>query len=163
MALAANSSYANYSVVVVAVGLGALVIYKWKKRSAREAALVGFGATRMDTMDGQEFEHLLEAVFKRLGYKVEQLAHSGDFGADLIIEKDGVRTAVQAKRYGSAVGNAAVQQAYAASAHYKADTAWVVTNSTFTKAAKKQANGSGVRLVDRNGLLDLIARAGSVQ
>lgn len=81
---------------------------------------------------------------------------AGDYGADLVIEKDGVRTVVQAKCYSKNVGIDAVQQVQASKAHYKAAQAWVVTNRGFTEAAKTLAHSNGVNLVDRELLINMI-------
>lgn len=42
-------------------------------------------------MDGVQFEKLLAAVFSTLGYAVETTPATGDYGADLILTKDGKR------------------------------------------------------------------------
>ncbi|MEG0473449.1 MAG: restriction endonuclease, partial [Solibacillus sp.] len=39
---------------------------------------------------------------------------------------------------------------------YNATEAWVVTNSHFTKQAKKLADINGVYLIDRDELIDII-------
>jgi restriction system protein len=118
-------------------------------RRGRIASTMG----QIDAMGGHGFERFLVQLFKRLGYKTKHVGGSGgDFGADLIVEKNGLRTAVQAKNYGkSAVGNDAVQQAIAGAAYYDCQEALVVTNSRFTKAAREQAGGSNlpVHLWDR--------------
>jgi restriction system protein len=111
----------------------------------------------VDKMSGPEFERFLVKIFKRLGYKTEHVGASGsDFGADLIVERDGVKIAVQAKNYDptNRVGNDAVQQAVAGAAYYDCKMAMVVTNSRFTKAAREQAAGSNlaVALWDRKDL-----------
>jgi restriction system protein len=120
-----------------------LILMLWvvvkKRRRVREMS-------EIDRMDGHEFERFLATLFKRLGYKTSHIgASGGDFGADLIIEKDGVKICVQAKNYdNNTVGNDAVQQVIAGAAYYDCEAALVVTNSTFTKAAKEQAAGSNV-------------------
>ena len=53
---------------------------------------------------------------------------------DLVLEQDGSRIIVQAKRYSQPVGVKGVQEAYAARPHYRAGAAWVISNSTFTPA-----------------------------
>jgi restriction system protein len=53
---------------------------------------------------------------------------------------------VQCKRSTTPVGIAAIQEVLGAKSHYRAQEAWVVSNSTFTKAAQKLAKSCGVRL-----------------
>jgi restriction endonuclease Mrr len=61
------------------------------------------GIAEIDGMDGVTFERYLEALFRRLGYNVQRIGMTGDFGADLIVNKDGMGTIVQAKRYAKSV------------------------------------------------------------
>ena len=103
----------------------------------------------VDALTGPAFEAFLARLFERLGFRVERVgAGGGDFGADLVLERDGVRVAVQAKNYHSArVGNDAVQQAIAGASYYGCERAMVVTNSTYTRAARLQAAGSSLPVV----------------
>ena len=71
-----------------------------------------------------------------------------DMGADLILERRGIRSVVQAKSYSGSVGVKAVQEVVAAKSYYKAREAFVVTNSTFTKSAIDLAEANGVSLWD---------------
>ena len=108
---------------------------------------------------GAVFERRLARVFKNLGYGVHLVAGTNDHGADLILTKHHKKIAVQAKCYAKPVGNAAVQEVYAAKAYYKCDGAWVVTNSTFTEGARQQAEPCSVRLVDGDELAVFEARS----
>ena len=65
---------------------------------------------------------------------------SGNQGADIIAEKDDRRVVIQCKFYNGAVGNKAVQGAYAAAAFQDAPYAVVVANSVFTKSARQLAH-----------------------
>ncbi|HEY9569713.1 MAG TPA: restriction endonuclease, partial [Metalysinibacillus sp.] len=78
---------------------------------------------------------------------------SGDYGADLILHKDGQKIVVQAKRYKNNVGIRAVQEIIPAVAYYKADVAWVVTNSYLTKQAQNLADSNDVVIIDREELM----------
>lgn len=82
------------------------------------------------------------------------MSFTGDFGADLILETETQRIAVQAKRYKSKVGIKAVQEIASAKSHYRANETWVVTNNFFTAAAVELAQSNGVKLCDRNFLID---------
>ena len=57
-----------------------------------------------------EFEEFLAGLFRAQGYTAELTSTTGDYGADLILSKDGRCIAVQAKRYVGSVGVAAVQE-----------------------------------------------------
>ncbi|RPJ98031.1 hypothetical protein FH5_03715 [Priestia endophytica] len=65
---------------------------------------------------------------------------------------------IQAKRYGSKnrVSLSAVQEIYKAQAYYKADEAWVITNSFFTKSERALGEACNVQLFDRKALQELI-------
>ena len=73
------------------------------------------------------------------------------------------KTGIQLKRYSSAVGNFAVQEAVAGKKFYKLDKVCVLTNSFFTKSAKELAKVNGVELLDRNDLKALIQKAKSAR
>lgn len=106
----------------------------------------------IDTMSGLDFEHFIGNLFSAMGYKVEITKASGDQGGDLIIEKFGERTIIQAKRYSGAVTNSAIQEVVAAKAHYNCIKSLVITNSYFTKSAMELANSNNVELWDREKL-----------
>lgn len=112
----------------------------------------------LDKLGGVEFEEYLAGLFRKQGYKVELTPSSGDYGADLLLIKDGKRIAVQAKRYAGSVGVAAVQEALSGMAYYQCSAAWVVTTGTFTPNAVELAEKSNVRLIGRAELGKMIAR-----
>ncbi|WP_025843750.1 restriction endonuclease [Brevibacillus agri] len=116
------------------------------------------GIAEIDKMDGRQFEHYLGLLFHSQGYKTTVTRAAGDYGADLILEQNGRKVAVQAKRYSKNVGIDAVQQIVGALAHYGANAAWVVTNRDFTDAAYKLAASNGVRLINREALIEMIQR-----
>lgn len=115
-------------------------------------------AEELDRLSGPEFESYLAGLFRAQGYTVELTPVSGDYGADLILVKNGQRIAVQAKRYAGSVGVAAVQEALSGQAYYQCDTAWVVTTGAFTTNAVELAKKSGVKLIGRSDIGNLMAR-----
>jgi restriction system protein len=129
------------------------VIAPWLRRIGR---LPDFD--RLNSMSGIEFERALRQIFERDGWRVELTPRSGDFGADLVLSKPGKRLVVQAKRWRRPVGIRAVQEALGARDRYRADEAWVVTQSTFSRAARAQAEASRVTLKDGEWLASEIWR-----
>lgn len=115
------------------------------KRAASEMAAV-------DQMSGVEFEEFVAAQLRTRGWGVTHTASTGDYGVDLIARKDGTRIAVQCKRLARDVGVAAVQQVVAGARHHRCTQAVVVTNQTFTKAARQLASTHRCRLVGREQL-----------
>ena len=122
----------------------------------KKQRLVASGIAEIDTMDGREFEQYLQILFRKLGYQVQLTRYVGDYGADLIVCKDGVKIAVQAKRWRARVGIKAVQEAVAAKGMYGCAEAMVVTNSTYTKAAWELARANRVMLWDRGQLVSAL-------
>lgn len=111
----------------------------------------------ISTMDGFEFEKYVTNLYRKMGYRAYTTQASGDFGADVIAVKGKEKLCIQCKRYKGAVGIEAVQQALASIHYYKGTRAVVVTNSTYTEAAKIMAKKSGTQLVDGyklNGLIN---------
>lgn len=112
------------------------------------------GIAEIDKMGGKEFVQYLELLFERLGYSVY-----GDLGGDLVLDKNDVKTVVQAaRRHKKNVGSKAVREVVAAKAYYEAQAAMIVTNSDFTSAAVKLAKVNNVELWDRNRLVQAILK-----
>jgi HJR/Mrr/RecB family endonuclease len=105
-------------------------------------------AVNWKAMRDSDWESFLAAIFRMLGAEVTETGTSGDQGVDLVVEFGGMRTAIQAKGYYNAVGNAAVQQAVAGKAMYSCLRCAVITNSRFTKAAQQLAHMNGCMLFD---------------
>lgn len=125
-----------------------LLIRLWEMK-----CLADSGLHDIDIMDGKTFEKYLEALFKKLGYKVERTRYVGDYGADLVVRKNGIKTVIQAKRYKKNVGVKAIQEAVAAKGYYSCEKAMVVTNSVYTKQAAELAKANDVQMWDRNDLV----------
>lgn len=119
----------------------------------KNARLAQSGIAELDQLEGEDFERYLELLFRKLGYRVIRTPYQGDYGADLVIQKEGVQTVVQAKRYNRSVGVKAIQEAVAAKDYYKANRAMVVTNSYYSQQAKKLAAANQVELWDREALV----------
>ncbi len=106
--------------------------------------------TEFDGLDGEAFEHILRTLLVSQGFtNIKLTPKTADFGADIIAEKDGRKSAIQAKRSTSPVGLPAVQQVLGALHYYSCDNALVISNATFTSNAKKLAEKAAVTLVDR--------------
>lgn len=110
-----------------------------------------------DSMSGHEFERFFASILEKNGfYNVEVTPGSGDHGIDVLAEKDDITYAFQCKCYSKDIGNSAVQQAHTGKSIYKTDIAVVITNREFTPQAKEEAEILGVKLWDRNKLIELI-------
>ena len=134
--------------LVAVVYAGKLARHAWKMRRLRRA-----GIFEIDAMNCPMFEQRLAVLFRSLGYRAEAVGRSGDYGADLVIAKDGKRSVVQAKCWKQNVGLTAVQEVHGARSYYDADAALVVTNARFTKPARELARKTDVTLWGRDELI----------
>jgi hypothetical protein len=103
-------------------------------------------------LNGFEFEELIGKLYRKQGYSVTVTQKSGDQGADIIVEKNGVRTAVQTKKSSGRVGNKAVQEVVAAKKYYDCDNAVVIITGHFTKGAIELAEINKVEIIDKEDL-----------
>jgi len=132
-----------------------------KKKRIQDKWQQQFGASQasdLDQLTGVEFEYFLAGLYRSQGFKTEVTPTTGDYGADLILSKDGQRIAVQAKRYIGSVGVSAVQEALSGQAYYQCQTSWVITTGTFTANALELAKKSGVRMIGRSEVGSLMAQ-----
>lgn len=104
-------------------------------------------AEQISRMTGVEFENYLMRTLKQHGCTVSGTPKTGDKGADMIARFSDRIIIIQAKRSSAPVGNRAVQEVVAALAYYRGTEAWVMTNSTFTEAARELAQSNKVRLL----------------
>jgi len=119
----------------------------------------GWGQQKsIDLMTGKEFEEFLVQLFKTCGYNVTKTEPGYDYGADMVLERYGERTVVQAKRQKRSVGLKAVQEVTAARKYYRAHKTLVVINGTFTRNAKELAKSNNVELWDRKRLMQEIKK-----
>lgn len=108
----------------------------------------------MDEMEGHDFEYYCAELLEKSGFlEVEVTKGSGDFGADILAEKDGITYAFQCKCYNTPVGVRAVQEAYAGRDFYDRMVGVVITNQYFTAPAVEAAAKLKILLWDR-GYLD---------
>lgn len=131
---------------------------KQREQEAWQQAHGHAKAADLDRLSGPEFEVFLAGLFRAQGYEAELTPTTGDYGADLILFKDGHRIAVQAKRYAGSVGIAAVQEALSGQAYYQCHAAWVVTTGAFTVNALELAKKSGVKMIGRSDIGNLMSQ-----
>ena len=102
-----------------------------------------------------EFENHCAKMLIAQGFKANVTKKSGDQGVDVIAEKNGIKIAIQCKKYNQPVGNKAVQEINAGKVFYKTDYAAVVTNNTYTPSARKLAANCNVMLLHIDDLSKL--------
>lgn len=104
----------------------------------------------MDVMEGHDFEYFCADLLSRHGFlEVEVTKGSGDYGIDILAEKDGITYAIQCKCYAAPVGVKAIQEAYAGRDYYDRMVGVVMTNQYFTTPAVEAAKKLKIVLWDR--------------
>lgn len=137
--------------VVIAAAVGIVLCGRFR-RNAR--------AHELDNMEGLEFEYYCAELLAANGFiEVEVTKGSGDYGIDILAEKDGVTYAIQCKRYTGLVGVKAVQEAYAGRDYYDRMVGAVMTNQYFTKPAAEAARKLKILMWDRDYIEYLEDRA----
>lgn len=107
----------------------------------------------IDGMEGHDFEYFCAELLKKRGFEeVEVTKGSGDYGVDILAEKDGITYAIQCKSYAEPVGVKAVQEAYAGRDYYDCMVGAVLTNQYFTSPAVEAARKLKILLWDRGYL-----------
>ena len=120
----------------------------------REAAELGFASV---AVNGGEVARCAELLRKNGFTDVVVTKGSGDFGLDILCEREGVTYGIQCKRYDKPIGVFAVQQTYAGRDYYGRMVGAVMTNQYFTEAAVRAAKKLNIMLWDR-GYLDEMER-----
>lgn len=152
-----SSPYATPLLIAVVLALISLLFWLWWRRWKRARDIrKAFTIANIDYMEGEEFERYLAGLLGRIGYTNIRLTEKYDFGVDIVAYKDGVTWGIQAKRYNSMVGVAAVRQVYTALTRYGCDRAMVVTNNMFSYPAKVLAQDTNCVLVDRDILSEWV-------
>lgn len=144
-----------------------IVPHKYKgtvihKKTIGKEQKVDMYNNKYDYMTGEDFEVFVAQIIRKIGFSNIQFTKgSGDQGVDIIAERDGIKHAIQCKRYSQAVGNRAVQEVFAGKSFYHCHIGVVVTNNYFTQSAKDLAKENGVVLWDRS-FLDKYVNANGV-
>ena len=103
-----------------------------------------------------EYESIVATNLSNLGFITRTTSISGDFGVDILAEKNGISFAIQCKMYSAPVGINAVQEISSGRIHYKQDYGVVVSNASFTKAARELAKTNNIILLKDNELDKLL-------
>jgi restriction system protein len=110
-----------------------------------------------------DFEQTIADLFRRQGYRVDEMGGAGDGGVDLVLRRDGdesIAHLVQYKRYTNwKVGVTEVREFYGAmAAHRSRCEGLFVTCGRYTAEARAFAVGKPIRLIDGHELLSMLAK-----
>lgn len=110
-----------------------------------------------DDMEGLEFEYFCADLLKRRGFQdVVVTKGSGDFGIDILAERDGISYGIQCKNYTSPIGVKAVQEVYAGRDYYDCMVGVVMSNQYFTGPAVEAAKKLKIVLWDRGYIEEMM-------
>jgi restriction endonuclease Mrr len=129
-----------------------LAVRRTNERTVEALRLSSANVPFTSELSPTEYEGFCANELRMAGWAVRLTPVVGDQGVDLIAEKEGVRVAIQCKRYSRSVGNKAVQEIAAGRMHHNASYGAVVSNSRFTEAAKALASSNGISLLHHKDL-----------
>lgn len=110
-----------------------------------------------DDMEGHEFEYFCADLLKRRGFQdVVVTKGSGDFGIDILAERDGISYGIQCKNYHAPIGVKAVQEVYAGRDYYDCMVGVVMSNQYFTGPAVEAAKKLKIVLWDRGYMEEMM-------
>ena len=103
----------------------------------------------INSLSPDGFEFFIADLMKQFGWKAQLTRASGDDGVDVLCENDdGVRCAVQCKRYSKKVGVSAVRDLEGAKKMYDCQEAILATSDSFTQSSKDTAKKLKITLID---------------
>ncbi len=117
-----------------------------------------------DDMEGREFEHFCADLLRRRGFReVVVTKGSGDFGIDILAERDGISYGIQCKNYHSPIGVKAVQEVYAGRDYYDCMVGVVMSNQYFTGPAVEAAKKLKIVLWDRGYIEEMMEEVDDIR
>ncbi len=138
------------TIIITFIAILTLIIIKVSKKPV----------SQLDDMDGRDFEYYCAELLANRGFQdIEVTKGSGDYGVDILAEKEGITFAIQCKHYTSPVGVKAVQEAYAGRDYYDCMVGAVLTNQYFTTPAVEAAKKLKILLWDRGYLEEMLEEA----
>lgn len=151
-----NKDYRDSIIIALSIITFCIIVIIRKivklKKELREKEQYQAQHSIVENMTGIEYERYCGNKIKTLEgvKKIEYTPPSNDYGADIIAYyNDGTKAVIQCKRYTGKVNNSAVQEVVAALAHYNANEAILMTNSTLTENARILAKENGVIIIER--------------
>src|SRR5829696_3204961 len=104
------------------------------------------------SMSGAQFEVFVADLFRAMGHQAVVLGGAGDQGVDIVVNRRGVRVAVQCKNHKKPVNNKAVQEVYAGARHHRCVEACVIAPAGYTSGAYALARSTDVSLFDADSV-----------
>ncbi len=133
---------------LVQFGLGKIFTELVEEPARQECARIEADLNYNEAMSPIDYEYFCANRLEAAGWQCQVTKSSGDQGVDVIGKKNNKVLVVQCKKYGSPVGNNAVQEVIAAKNFLKAQYAAVVSNTTFTRSAIELAHSTQTLLLN---------------
>jgi restriction system protein len=131
------------------------------------ARLTGWEAQVFELIEWRRFEAICERLFAQAGFLTKSQSHGADGGVDIWLYSknlEGPAAVVQCKHWvGRSVGVKEVREFLGVMTSQSVKRGTYVTSSTFTPAASEFARDNNIHLLDRDGLLSLIAKRSDEQ
>ncbi|MBR6469367.1 MAG: restriction endonuclease [Lachnospiraceae bacterium] len=138
-----TKDYLLYLIIFLVIVINIYLLIRLRKRNIKPLP--------MDEMEGHDFEYYCADLLKNDGFlNVEVTKGSGDFGVDILAERDGISYAFQCKCYDKPIGVKAVQEIYAGRDYYNRMVGVVITNQYYTQPAVELAEKLKIVLWDRD-------------
>ena len=143
--------------------------YPHDPSASRASSLAGTSGTGvnlalLDSMDGHEFEDVVESLLRKMNFHVEGRSRAADGGIDMIAIKHdaivGGKYIIQCKRFSGSIGNSFIRDLFGVVHSENANKGILITNSTFTREAQRFAEGKPLELIDGGKLQDLLSQHG---
>lgn len=149
-----------FFVFVIIMGIILLLLLFPFTKWIKEHLLLKRKPLPMDEMEGADFEVFCAQLLEKRGFTDISLTKaSGDFGVDILAQKEGITFAIQCKRYQTPVGVKAIQEVYAGREYYDCMVGAVLTNQYFTAPAVEAAKKLKILMWDR-GYLETMMEEG---
>ena len=111
----------------------------------------------VQAMTDREFQAVVAALFRWLGYAVVRTPLSRDSGMDLVLAGHEGKAIVQCKRWRHPVGPAVVREFFGTMVSEEAAQGYLITTGIFSKDARRWARDKDIVLVDGPFLKKLMA------
>ena len=139
-----------------------VVSSNWHQEQRKPQTTAGL-IEQLRAIDWFQFEKLVELAYRKLGYTVTRRGGANpDGGIDLVIEKDGQRSAVQCKQWKTwNVGVKAVREFLGALTDTRIQKGIFITLCGYSGEAKQLADKHGIEIINEAGLAQMLEATGA--
>lgn len=157
-ALVLRSFAKLFQYIVPLVFTAAAVVSIFKRKHRRELLDSQRNLQTIKQLSWREFELMVGEAYRRNGYQVIETPEGPDGGVDLVARKDGEKYLIQCKHWQSRkVDVKIVREMLGVLSRSGAAGGVIVTTGELTTAARSEAEGQALELIDGNGLQKLLA------